>query len=484
MKRNLFFSILAAILLVSQAAFAEIKLPAIIASNMVLQRNSQVALWGWANPKEKITLTFSWTDEEVNVKADSEGNWSAKVKTTDSKAPQSIKLKSKESELNLENILFGEVWICSGQSNMQQPLRGYNNQPTFQDPMTIAGSANPNLRLFTVHRKGSKTPTKDLIEYDTWAAASPENVLDFSAVAYFFGEQLQEILDVPVGIIHTSWGGSNVKAWISEEEISPYVEVDLADVDITKRTQHIPTALYNSMIHPLIPFTFKGALWYQGETNRMQPDEYKILFPLMVKDWRTRWGLGDFPFYYVQIAPYWYNDHNVFNTPANSAFIRETQLKCLDLIPNSGMAVTMDIGDEYSIHPPKKKQVADRLLLNALEKTYNIPNVDGQSPVFDKMEIIDSTSTVVLKLKHAEGGLYSFGELTGFEIAGEDKVFFPAEATIKRDKSIAVTSEQVEHPVAVRYAWKNWIEGSLFDTNLLPASSFRTDEWEEATRAE
>jgi len=390
MTRTTLIPVIAAILMLFvQSSYAEIKLPAIVSSNMVLQRNTTVVLWGWANAKEEITIEASWLDEVLKVSADAQGNWSIEVKTTNSKEPQSIVIKGAGSEITLENILFGEVWLCSGQSNMQQPVNGYGGQPVFGSTQSIANAVNPELRLFTVDRVGSKTPFKDVEKFTPWQEASAENVADFSAVAYFFGQQLQEILDVPVGMIHSSWGGSSVQAWISKEMISEYQEVNLEDVDISKRTNHIPTALYNAMIHPLVPYTIQGALWYQGESNRMEPDVYKELFPAMVKDWRNRWGIGEFPFYYVQIAPYWYNNTDVFATAENSAFIRETQLQCVDLIPNSGMAVTMDIGDKLCIHPPKKKEVADRLLYNALNQTYGFEMVDGKSPVYESMETKD-----------------------------------------------------------------------------------------------
>ena len=481
MRRATFY-ILAALfnLLFLQSIKAEVKLPAIVSSNMVLQRNTTVKLWGWADANEKITIKPSWLGQELNIVADNNGNWSVDVETTNSKKSQIITIISDDSDITLENILFGEVWLCSGQSNMQQPLKGYNGQPTFGAAMAVAKSDNPNLRLFSVDRVGSKIPLDDLDKYTAWQQASPANVLDFSAVAYFFGKQLQEILDVPVGLIHTSWGGSSVQAWMSKEVISSFQEVNLDDVDITERTNHIPTALFNSMIHPLTSFTIKGVLWYQGESNRNEPDNYKKLFPAMVKDWRARWGIGDFPFYYVQIAPYFYGNNDAFQTVANSAFIREAQLECLDLIPNSGIAITMDIGKERSIHPPEKKEVADRLLLNALNKTYGFKTVDNASPVYESLEIKDDG--IVLTFKNAETGLYSYDGLEDFEIAGEDKVFYPASAEIINRSQVLVKSSDVPNPVAVRYAWRNWVKGTLFDTNLLPSSSFRTDNWEEATR--
>ncbi len=484
MKKVTLILLVAAInILFIQSLKAEIKLPAIVSSDMVLQRNTTVVLWGWADAKEKITIETSWLPVAMEIKADANGDWKIEVETTNSKAPQTLSLKSDASAITLENILFGEVWLCSGQSNMEQPVSGFNGQPTFGSNMAVAQSTNPNLRLFTVGRVGSKTPVDDVEKYSSWQQASPDNVFDYSAVAYFFGQQLQEILDCPVGLIHTSWGGSSVQAWISKEVISTYQDVNLDEVDITNRTNHIPTALFNSMINPLIPYTIKGALWYQGESNRLEPKNYKQLFPAMVKDWRTRWELGDFPFYYVQIAPFYYRaDSAAYQTVQNSAFIREAQLHCLDLIPNSGMAVTMDIGEKYFIHPPKKKEVADRLLFNALSQTYGYENVDFASPVYESSEVKDGG--IVLKFKNAERGLYAYDALSGFEIAGSDKVFYPATATIVDQRNVLVISEKVEEPVAVRYGWQNWINGTLYDTNLLPASSFRTDKWDDATRAE
>jgi len=474
--------LVAAMLIVPENLFASIKLPAIVSSDMVLQRNTTITLWGWAEPNENISLSTSWLSDKMQAKADKNGKWQFEINTTNSKEPQTISLSGNDSEVELKNILFGEVWLCSGQSNMQQPLKGYRGEPTFDGQMATAKANNPMLRLFSVDRVGSKTPLQDVEKYTGWQPASPHNVNDFSAVAYFFGQQLQEILDVPVGMIHTSWGGSAVEAWISEEVIENYQNVDLSDVDITKGTNHIPTALYNAMIHPLIPYTIKGALWYQGESNRMEPEKYKDLFPAMVKDWRDRWAVGDFPFYYVQIAPFMYGNNYFFQEVDNSAFMREAQLECLDLIPNSGIAITLDIGDDYSIHPPKKKKVADRLLFNALSKTYNFEAIDGASPFYKSHEVKDDA--MFINFKNAENGLYAFADLENFEIAGENKVFYPAEAKIVNRNQVMVTNERVPNPVAVRYGWRNWVTGTLYDTNLLPASSFRTDDWEEASRFE
>ncbi len=236
------------------------------------------------------------------------------------------------------------------------------------------------------------------------------------------------------------------------------------------------------MINPLVPYNIKGILWYQGEANRKEPENYKKLFPAMVHDWRTRWGIGNFPFYFVQIAPYQYRNNENYHSEGNSAFIREAQLKCLNLIPNSGIAITIDIGDKNCIHPPKKKEVADRLLFNALNQTYGYKTVDYASPIYDSLEFNDGG--IIVHFKNAETGLFAYEELEDFEIAGEDKVFYPAEAKIVKRKDVFVKSDLVANPVAVRYAWNNWVVGTLFDTNLLPASSFRTDEWDDATQVE
>lgn len=482
MGRITLINLIAALNLIClQPIKAEIKLPAIVSSNMVLQRNTTIVLWGWADAKENITITASWLEEAINIQADTEGNWRLDVQTTNSKNSQSITLSGIASEITLENILFGEVWLCSGQSNMQQPMEGYQGQPTFGAVMAAAKSNNPNLRLFSVERNGSKTPLKEIKKFTGWQQASPDNVPKFSAVAYFYGQQLQEILDCPVGLIHTSYGGSSVQAWMSKEVLNVYETITVRDEDVAKSPQRAQTALFNAMINPLIPYTIKGVLWYQGESNRLAPVAYKKLFPAMVKDWRTLWNIGDFPFYYVQIAPFLYGNNEVFQKAENAAFMREAQLQCLGLIPNSGIAITMDIGEENYIHPPKKKEVADRLLLNALHQTYGYTTMGYGSPIYDASEVTDGG--LLLTFKNAANGLFTFYGLEGFEIAGENKVFYPATAKIIGGTNILAQSDKVPNPVAVRYAWRNWVQGTLYDTNLLPASSFRTDDWDDATRS-
>jgi sialate O-acetylesterase len=460
---------------------AQIKLPEIVSSDMVLQRNTTVNIWGWAAPNEKITIKTSWINNEINVTTKSDGTWKVEVATTNSKEPQSIALKSKTSDITLQNILFGEVWLCSGQSNMEMPVKGFNGQPTFGSAQAIMHANNPNLRLFTVGRNSSKTPLHNLEKNNGWTQTTPESAANFSAVAYFFGKQLQEILEVPVGLIHTSWGGSSVQAWMSNDALSEFQTVDLENVDVSAKPNVIPTVLFNAMINPLMNYKIKGAIWYQGENNRAKPEDYKKMFPAMVKDWRLKWNIADFPFYYTQIAPFNYGGNEVYEVSKNTAFMREAQLDCLELISNSGIAIILDLGDATSIHPPKKKEVADRLLMNALNQTYGMKAIKYLSPRFESQEIKENG--ILLKFKNIELGLYTFDTLKDFEIAGEDKVFYPANAKIVDRKNILVSNEKVPNPVAVRYAWRNFVEASLFDNNLLPISSFRTDDWNDATHS-
>jgi sialate O-acetylesterase len=324
--------------------------------------------------------------------------------------------------------------------------------------------------LFTVKRAASLDPL-DHVE-GQWAEATPLTVKDFSATAYFFGKKLNGLLNVPIGLIHSSWGGSSVEAWMDKESLSPYSTIEMPKQLPEERQNQTPTLLYNAMITPLVGYGIKGAIWYQGESNRNRAKEYAQLFPTMIKTWRKKWQQGAFPFYFVQIAPYGYGD-------GNAGFVREAQLHSMKTVDNTGMAVTMDIGDCDYIHPREKKLVGDRLALWALAKDYGMEGIAYSGPVFKEIKEIKE-GKVKLLFDYYENGLSSFGgPLSGFEIAGADKVFHPAEAKINGDKSLSVWSENVATPVAVRYAFKNCEAGSLFNTGGLPASSFRTDDWEE-----
>lgn len=463
--------------------YAQIKLPAIVANNMVLQRNTEVTLWGWATPNSTVHINCSWIKTNLKCQTNNKGYWQIPVVTTNSKSAQFITLKNESDTKTLQNILFGEVWLCSGQSNMFQPLKGYTGQPTFGGRDAILNAKNTNLRLFSVNKVASKSPLNNLENTSTWQEASPQEVANFSAIGYFFGEKLQEVLDVPVGIIHSSWGGSKIEAWFSKSALKEFQKIKIPDFKTSKRKQFLPTVLYNGMIHPILNYKIKGVLWYQGESNRKHPEAYLKLFPALVKNWRSLWNIGDFPFYYVQIAPYLYEGNTMYTPDANTAFFREVQLKCLDKIPNSGIAITLDLGQPNYIHPPQKKEVAYRLLYNALNQTYGYSAIAYTTPTFATKS--PKNNGLLLNFNNAKEGLFAFTEwIEGFEIAGEDKVFYPAAAKITNRTSVFVQSPNVPHPVAARYAWRNWTKATLFNTNLLPVSSFRTDHWNDATHIE
>lgn len=467
--------------LLTSITYANVRLPALISSNMVLQRNATINLWGWADPSEKLTIKASWRKDPLSLVADKKGEWSVKVGTTGSRQPQFIKISAGKQIISLDNILFGEVWLCSGQSNMEIPVSGYLGQPVYASQEAITNANDDDIRLFSVGKQASLLPEIQMDVNKGWQSVNPESVKEFSAIGYFFGKRLHDILKVPVGLIHSSWGGSLIEAWMSGDALGSVKKFDLKDVDL-KRGNRFPTVLFNAMINPLIPYTLKGAIWYQGEANISQPELYKSLFPAMVKDWRARWGIGDFPFYYVQIAPYRYSKENRMDDAGNAAFLREIQMQCLDIIPNSGVAITLDIGTEMVIHPPDKKDVADRLLYNALSQTYGYKAINFSGPTVDSVNVREKG--IFLTFKHAEKGLFAYGKLDGFEIAGADKVFYPAEASIFRGNQVFVKSDKVSEPVAVRYAFRSWAAGTLFNTFLLPASSFRTDNWKDARQSD
>lgn len=450
---------------------AQLVLPDIISDNMVLQQRSNVAIWGKDNPGTEIVISSGW-DEETETFTNETGFWLTRLKTPEAGGPYSITIKG-SNEISLKNVMIGEVWICSGQSNMEMPLKGYRNQPVYGGNKAILSAANENIRFFTVKKNARLEPVDEIS--GQWAESNPATAAEFSAVGYFFGQLINETLNVPVGLIGSHWGGSKVQAWIDEPTLLEYGNTDIPD-EIFERKQHTPTVLFNGMINPIIPYGIKGAIWYQGESNVNEPEVYQKLFPAMVDNWRELWDLGDFPFYYVQIAPYRYWGRD-------AALFREVQSEVMENIENSGMVVTLDVGDCKSIHPPKKKEIGVRLAYWALGDTYHIEGIGYKGPAYSDMEIQGDT-LIALQFEHAPMGLHAFGnQLKSFTIAGKDKVFYPANASIIRDKAdqykskVLVWSEEVPSPVAVRYAWENCPKGGLYNTYKIPASSFRTDDW-------
>lgn len=453
---------------------AKVQLPAFFSDGMVMQQQSAANLWGTATPRKTVTLTTGWDGKTYRTTADTQGKWNMSVTTPPAGGPYALTFSDGEPTV-LNDILIGELWICSGQSNMEMPMKGYKNQPVEGANMDILRSANPSLRLFTVKRHSTLLPQYDVT--GTWNEAAPSTVREFSATAYYFGHLLNELLDVPVGLIVTAWGGSAAEAWMTEEMLHAFPEVRIprTDADITSPNR-TPTTLYNGMLHPLIGITMRGVIWYQGEDNTNRPHSYADMFTTLINGWRAAWQQGDFPFYYCQIAPY---DYALITAPGQepvqSALIREAQSRVEHRVPHTGMAVLLDAGMEKGIHPAKKRLAGERLGLLALTKTYGIEGVNAESPCYKSMEI--QGDTVIVSFERADmwiSGKECF-ESKLFSVAGEDRIFHPAKAWIVRSK-IHVKSEKVPHPVAVRYAFDNYVEGDLFCGGL-PLSSFRSDNW-------
>jgi sialate O-acetylesterase len=454
---------------------AQVKLPALFSNNMILQQKTDVAIWGWAKAGAIVSVTPSWNNQKYKTLTDASGKWKLKIATPSAGGPYEIKISEGKS-LTLSNVLIGEVWICTGQSNMEMPMKGFKGQPVSGSNDAILKSKNRNIRLFTVPRVSKTVPQDD--SKGEWKEASPETVANFSATGYYFGKLLNEVLDIPIGLICVSYGGSCIQAWMSQDTAQPFESTRIPEAgDSIKVPNRTPTALFNGMLNPVIGYGIKGAIWYQGETNYKEPDNYPFLFSTMVKEWRTLWKIGNFPFYYAQIAPFDYFSLDA-KTPekwVSSAYIREAQLKSMDSIPNSGMAVLMDIGEEKSIHPAQKEVGGKRLAYWALARTYDIQGFGYASPSFKTIEIKDSCA--VVSFNNIPNGLTSFGkELKCFEIAGADQKFFPAKAVLGA-KSVTVSAPEVKNPVAVRYAFKDFVTGDLFSTEGLPVSSFRSDNW-------
>lgn len=624
-------------------SYGQVRLPRIFGDNMVLQREKPIAVWGWASPKEKIKVRFH--NQEKTTVADKSGKWKLSLDVEKAGGPYELTVTGKNS-VSVKNVLVGEVWICSGQSNMEWPLKA-----TERAEEAIASAGYPAIRQIKIPNVVASVPNDDIASGE-WKICSPQTAADFTAVGYYFAKRLSEELNVPVGLINTSWGGTHVETWTSREAFEgsdafrdmiasmPAADVDvlnkkrkdeltarvqavqknldepaeevaqwkspgyndahwtemqlpalwetqsLADVDgviwfrktvmlpaneaghpatlelamiddsdetyvngvkvggleaqyNTPRIYSIPasilrsgpnviavrvtdtgggggmhgspgrvkltlsgrevslagnwkfrieklaglggvgpndypTLLYNAMISPIIPFTIQGALWYQGESNAGRAFQYRKAFPLMITDWRKRWGLGDFPFYFVQLSSF--NQNNgTSNAGSEWAELREAQSLTLAL-PNTGMAVTTDIGDSNDIHPRNKRDVGNRLAAIALGNAYGKQMV-FRGPVYKSFSVTGAEARVEFSNSGRLTTPDKYGYLRGFEVAGEDKKFFPAKAFIQGDR-VMVYSEQVSKPVAVRYCWMDdALEGNLFNDAGFPAEPFRTDNW-------
>ncbi len=654
-----------------QKATETLDLPSLISQGMVLEQQTDVTLWGKSAPGATVQISGSWGESSSTV-ADATGNWQTKLKTAKAGGPYEVTISTKDTTVTLGNVLLGEVWLCSGQSNMEMPLQGWPADTINYARQEVQAANYPEIHLFTVPRAMSFMPV-DSCE-GSWAETTPETAKTFSATAYFFGRKLYEELKVPIGLIHSSWGGTPAESWTTQKYLKkipayssivdslqqaekrydalmkwisslpsvPMPEGDdytglklddqqyaapdfndsawetmklpalwegaglpgfdgivwfrktievpaslagksavlhlgaIDDMDVTfvngrqvgemektglwqsprdyqlpegllkagknviavrvidnagggglydmkglwltvnsskkvdlngswkympeaelinntfyvfgegdksyssmpklptQLSPYTPSVLYNAMINPLVPYTIKGTIWYQGESNVGKAYEYRTLFPAMINSWREVWNEGNFPFYYVQIAPFNYGE----KTPSAAAELREAQLKTLSL-PNTGMVVTTDIGSPLTIHPGNKQEVGRRLALWALAKNYGYDSLVYSGPLYDT--ISTEGNAIIVHFTHVDGGLVAKGPLTYFEIAGQDKVFFPANAEIKGE-TVKVWSDKVKQPVAVRFGWRDTAEPNLFNKAGLPASPFRSDDWQRLTQ--
>ncbi len=634
--------------------FSMVKLPALFSDNMVLQQQTKAAVWGWAEVGKTITITTSWNGKKYKGTVTKEGTFKILVATPSYGGPYDLTISDGDI-LTLSNILIGDVWICSGQSNMEMPLAGWGKIDNYQEE--IAAANYPNIRLLQVNHQARKLPADDVVVTNNgWTSCNPTTVAPFSATAYFYAREIYKKTGIPIGLIHSSWGGTVVEAWMSpitiklnadfaaqaemiaqsglkeigfteaqnvekynalvlskdlgykdgkfefasktfddsqwgkikmpslwENSVLPNfdgvvylkktitipmtwtgraIKIGLGGIDdqdvtyfdgekigegkvanairtyqipaekvtpgehtITIRVFDIgggggisgdpklmylmegqdqislagdwkyqvglnynevgpspelssnvnrPTVLYNGMINPLIQFAIKGVIWYQGESNAGRANQYRTLFPSLIKDWRKRWNIGDFPFYFVQLA----NFKEAQANPVESdwAELRDAQKETLGL-PNTGMAVTIDIGNAKDIHPKNKQDVGKRLAFISLAKTYK-QNITYSGPTVDKVAI--ENGTIRITFKDAFRGLVVKGPLKSFAIAGEDQKFYWADGLIDGNQ-IILSSKNVPNPVAVRYAWANNPDANLYNTAGLPASPFKTDNWKDST---
>ncbi len=483
---------------------AEVKLPTIFSDHMVLQQGISVPVWGWADDGELVVVHYR--DQVVQTRAKN-GKWQVKLAAmkADSKPANLLVLGS--NRIELKNVVVGEVWLASGQSNMQWALRQSANWQA-----AAAASANPNLRLFYVPRVKSPQPVADIQgQYNNakpvWLVASPETTPDFSAVAYYFGCDLQKARGVPVGIIHTSWGGSPAEVWMSErvlagnpgykKDILDSYQVGMKNFETAKarfpeqlakakqsgakvlpqapREPWRPTELYNSMIHPLIPFAIKGAIWYQGESNAGRAWQYRTLFADMIQNWRQDWGQGSFTFLTVQLAPF----TKILPEPADSnwAELREAQIVASKNVGNAGTVVITDVGEEADIHPQKKEPVGARLALQARKLAYG-ESIVASGPTFKNVSFSAGKATVTFA-DVGKGLEARDGDLKGFSICGADGKFVWASAKIvgadKVELSNSMPNSLVKQPTAVRFGWANFPVVNLWNKDGLPANPFRTD---------
>ena len=456
--------LLLVLLFITPAVNAQLRLPAVISSGMVLQQNDSVLLWGWGNNGQKVTITNSWGNETAFTVVNNYAKWKVKIKTPAAGGPYEIKISHGGGTTVLQDVMIGEVWLCSGQSNMEWSY--YNGERFIKQELPV--SYNPNIRFFQIPRSAAEYPQEDVKAQ--WNVCDSNSLKSFSAVGYFFAKKLQHELNVPVGMINACWGGTSAESWTPAESVHNNEVLKTASEKLTEVPWGPvkPGINYNGMIAPVTNFTIAGALWYQGEANVTTNSTYAELLTTLIDSWRAKWE-KKFPFYYVQIAPFNYGNNNM------GALLQEQQSKVMSH-PKTGMVVITDqIDSVTNIHPSDKREVGKRLANWALGDTYkqNIP--EYKSPVFKNAVL--NKNKLELSFYHVVNGLIAKDKIiTGFFISGDHEAWLPAEAKIENDK-IIVWNKTLKVPVQVRYGFGNTIIGNIFNKEGLPLVPFRTDNW-------
>ncbi len=461
----------------SAEAQGDITVARIFSDHMVLQQQSQVRIWGTTTPHRKLVISF--LDQEIHVEATATGDWSGTLQTPAAGGPYTIEIRAEAGEprVQFNNVMIGEVWICSGQSNMEWPI-----EKAEAPEREIAQSKDfPNIRFLDIDHSAMLEPSREFTKVKGWDVCNPESARTFSATAYFFGRRLHQELNVPIGLVKTTWGGTPCEAWISAESLGAepklrplldhWNQLELA------AAPHRPANLYNGMVAPMKGIMFRGVIWYQGESNVKRAKQYRTLFPLLIADWRKQLADGrEFPFYFVQLAPFRYNNHS----PEALAELWDAQLETYRHVPRTGMVVTTDITELDNIHPRNKQAVGARLAGWALADTYrDWPSASGpvsvpSGPIYRSKEI--DGRQVRINFDFVADGLSSKDDqpLTWFSICGPDRKFVPASARIEGNQ-VVVWSDEVSEPQEVRFAWADTAQPNLVNSVGLPASPFRTD---------
>ena len=457
---------------------ADIRLPKIFSDKMVLQRGSTIRVWGTADANEPLQIALG--DQSTSTTADDQGKWSAEITAPPAGGPYELSVAGKESRVVFSDVSVGEVWLCSGQSNMNWSME---QSLTFENDEArdkyFAEVNNPNVRLFTVPANSIDEEAYDFTEAIVWQECTAGSVSEFSAVAYQFALSLQKnekLRDMPIGLIDASWGGTPAESWTSrgslEQQSSLAPLLKHWDENLETRSPHRPASLFNGMIAPLVPMSIRGVIWYQGEANVGRGHQYQTLLPTLIRDWRSRFDQGEFPFYFVQLAPFRYQNHD----PRALAELWDAQRLTLE-VPNTAMAGSSDIGNPADIHPKNKDVVGDRLARIALSQIYGDVDLEWSGPVYHHHQVDEQGRFVRIHFEHGKGLRAEGDSLSGFLICGEDHEFRPAQARIE-DDTVVVWSEDVVKPVAVRYLWNDTAVASLFNGVDLPAIPFRTDNFE------